>query len=187
MKLDFESVLSHTLSNFEGGYVNDKADSGGETFAGISRVNNPDWPGWPLVDAIKDKHLGTSSTSLARFINNQLLNDPTMLGLLAERYYLNYWKPVENIESPKVRAKVFDFGVNAGPSTAIKMLQRIVGTKTDGVIGSLTNTAINNLGDVVVLNRFCQAMESFYRDLATKKPSYKKFLTGWLRRAVWKP
>jgi lysozyme family protein len=41
MKLNFESVLSHTLIEFEGGYANDKDDSGGETFAGVSRVNTP--------------------------------------------------------------------------------------------------------------------------------------------------
>jgi lysozyme family protein len=50
----------------EGGYVNDPADRGAETYKGISRKFHPNWPGWGVVD--KHKPLKT----------NQFINDPEL-------------------------------------------------------------------------------------------------------------
>jgi lysozyme family protein len=82
---------------------------------------------------------------------------------------------------------VFDFGVNAGPKTAVQMLQRVVGTSADGIIVPKTNAAVAAMGDVMVINSYCRNMESFYRALVQAKPKYRKVLNGWLRRAAWKP
>jgi hypothetical protein len=38
---------------FEGGYANDKNDTGGETYKGIARNYWPKWAGWKTVDASK--------------------------------------------------------------------------------------------------------------------------------------
>ncbi len=52
--MSFAEALKHTLE-FEGGYANDPADRGGETFRGISRKNWPRWSGWDLIDQVKRK------------------------------------------------------------------------------------------------------------------------------------
>lgn len=49
---NFKEAINKTLK-FEGGYVNDPDDSGGETFLGISRVNNKSWKGWKLLINVK--------------------------------------------------------------------------------------------------------------------------------------
>jgi hypothetical protein len=41
------------LHKNEGYYSNDPLDSGGETWEGISRKNNPSWSGWPIIDSYK--------------------------------------------------------------------------------------------------------------------------------------
>ena len=49
---DFDRAYAFTMGS-EGEYQNDPIDPGGETWCGISRRANPDWPGWSIVDRIK--------------------------------------------------------------------------------------------------------------------------------------
>lgn len=53
---DFDKAYFRTCK-FEGGYANDKNDSGGETYKGISRVHNPKWGGWKIIDSYKKKKI----------------------------------------------------------------------------------------------------------------------------------
>jgi lysozyme family protein len=46
----------------------------------------------------------------------------------------------------RLRFVVFDFGVNSGPATATKSLQRALGVADDGVLGPQTLAASNALG-----------------------------------------
>ena len=60
-----------------------------------------------------------------------------------EIYRANYWNAMQCEELPKgVDLMVFHFGVNAGPSTAVRMLQGCVGTKPDGAVGQFTLRAV---------------------------------------------
>ena len=42
----------------EGGYANNSADTGGETYAGIARNYWPKWQGWKYIDNFHPCHLG---------------------------------------------------------------------------------------------------------------------------------
>lgn len=83
----FEKALSHTLG-FEGGYANDPADRGGETFRGISRISWPKWPGWALIDRARADGL-TSAPALDR----HFADDPEMARLVTDFYRNEFWKP----------------------------------------------------------------------------------------------
>lgn len=49
---DFNKAHLEVMGN-EGGYANNPADSGGETYKGIARKFHPAWPGWKMVDDLK--------------------------------------------------------------------------------------------------------------------------------------
>ena len=49
---DFEKAFINTMG-YEGGYVYDPDDAGGETYKGISRRYHPSWPGWRIIDKVK--------------------------------------------------------------------------------------------------------------------------------------
>ncbi len=49
---DFDIAYRLTMKH-EGGYANNKADRGGETYRGIARKFWSGWIGWPLVDDAK--------------------------------------------------------------------------------------------------------------------------------------
>lgn len=189
----FEKTLrNHTLPA-EGGYVHDPADSGGETFQGISRRNNPKWPGWALIDIAKNKVGVKRLAPYWTTIDEYFKDNDEMFALVAEVYRTKYWPPVAKMLAPeRATAKIFDAGVNVGPGQAIKFAQSIIGTAADGAIGPRTLAAAGEYfsgpgAEKRFLVAYCKVQEQFYRDIVRRKPSQKKFLNGWLRRAAWIP
>ena len=89
----FDEAYQRTLK-FEGGWVNDDADSGKETYKGISRAANPNWAGWKIVDSYKKK---------SNFPKN-LDSDVKLQSLVKELYKTNYiYKFLrDKITNPKV-------------------------------------------------------------------------------------
>ena len=192
--MSYESALSHMLK-FEGGYANDPADRGGETFRGISRKNWPGWPGWALIDAAKARGLRSRAAIDAAF-----QDDANMSGLVGEFYRVNFWRPFERLEAPdRIQEKLFDTAVNVGVGGAVKMLQRTVNRMdpiakltVDGQIGPRTVAAFAfALDPAGAENRFLtifgQEQEAHYRRIVDRNPGQKKFLNGWLNRAAWVP
>ena len=96
----FAQALAFTLQS-EGGYSNDPDDPGGETNFGLSKRAYPD--------------LDLPSVTLAA---------------AARIYRRDYWeKPGFHRvaeQSPALAQRLFDLGVNCGPATAVKMLQRAI-------------------------------------------------------------
>jgi lysozyme family protein len=74
---------------------------------------------------------------------------------------------------------VFDFAVNAGVGRSIKTLQTAIGVTADGSLGPLSLSAINNLDSKLLIERFTDAKEKFYK--ALNNPTYEK---GWLARTA---
>ena len=194
MSNQFEKALKHLLA-FEGGYANDPADSGGETFRGISRRNWPKWPGWPLIDRAK-----AGGTKTAKLINATFAGDQEMERLVADFYRQNFWKPFERFGLPeRLTAKLFDTAVNMGAGRAAKLLQTAVNSlgsvvklAVDGAIGPRTLDALGLIldaptGESRVLTAYAEAQAGHYRAIVANKPSQGKFLTGWLQRAAWIP
>jgi len=98
------------LLEFEGGYVNNPQDPGGETKYGISKRAYP-------KEDIKDMTLKRAY----------------------EIYKRDYWDPllIDQLP-PRLRFTMFDTAVNSGVKQAVKMLQKTVGTVQDGVLGPKT-------------------------------------------------
>ena len=97
----FEKTMGH-----EGGYVNDPDDAGGETYCGISRVYNPSWYGWTLIDQEKDEPDFPAC-----------LEDDEDLDAAVEDFYKDkYWdvNRLDDVDSQAVAEEMFDTGVNMG-------------------------------------------------------------------------
>jgi lysozyme family protein len=75
---------------------------------------------------------------------------------------------------------MFDFGVNAGPGRAIKVMQSAVGVTPDGGFGPMTLAAVQAIDPVELIEKFSQAKEDFYRSLGT----FATFGKGWLNRVA---
>lgn len=134
---NFEVAYKRTCK-FEGGWVNNPGDSGKETYKGISRVANPNWPGWTIVDSYKKK---------SNFPKN-LDSDKKLQDLVKTCYKENYWNPVwgDKILNQKVANDFFDTAVNMGVGTSIKLSQRQFRMKETG---KMSNQLLSKLNSVV--------------------------------------
>ncbi|MDR3152911.1 MAG: hypothetical protein LBW85_01230 [Deltaproteobacteria bacterium] len=183
----FDITMKHVLEA-EGLYANVKGDSGGETWRGVSRVSNPYWPGWRLVDAVKE-----AGHTSAEAINRQLRDDQKLNLFVRELYRERYWDPLARWLEGRVLAKVFDAGVNMGVQPAVRLLQQALnhhpldaGLAVDGVLGPRTAEAAKAAPEDKLLMNYRQAQTSRYIKIA-EKPENRKFLPGWLNRAAWLP
>jgi lysozyme family protein len=157
----FNRCLAVVLKN-EGGYSNHPSDPGGSTQAGVTqKVYN---------DYRTKKGLENQSVIV---ISDEEIHDI---------YLTAYWTPMnlEGIKDENLILELFDTGVNCGIRTAIKMVQRIVGTKDDGIIGNKTISLINEYPDLVPIYK--QAREAYYYRLVERNPKLAVFVKGWINR-----
>ena len=158
---NFNTAIKLVLEH-EGGYVNDPDDPGGETNYGISKRSYPD------VDIAN-------------------LTQPQAV----EIYQRDFWDKQWNlILSQDLSTALLDASVNMGRAAAVKLLQRAANKAycrdmltVDGVVGAKTIAALNEASEDV-LREFRASRSMFYIDLAWNQPTMKKFLPGWIRRAV---
>jgi len=158
---NFDTAIKHVLEH-EGGYVNDPDDPGGETNYGISKRSYPD--------------LDITNLTQAQAI---------------EIYRRDFWDTQWNlIVSQDLSTALLDASVNMGRMAAVKLLQRAVNKAycrdllvVDGIFGRKTLAAVNEDGEDT-LREFRASRSMFYIDLAWNQPTMKKFLPGWIRRAV---
>lgn len=172
---NFQEAIGKTLL-FEGGYVFNPHDSGGETYRGISRNNWPHWEGWPRIDVAKARHdVGIGE------IPGSLDTDSILQGMIVSFYLKNFWN-YNGIEDQQVADKVFDLGVNIGKGHAVRILQQAVGTTCDGIYGPNTERLVNlhlkgSLAPVITLSA-----EQYHKQIVLSHPEDAEFLRGWLRR-----
>lgn len=148
--LNFDEAV-YLILKHEGGYVNNPNDTGGETNFGISKRAYPnlDIAGLTAFDA-------------------------------QDIYKRDFWDKVKGDKLPAgLDLMVFDFAVNAGVSRASKVLQKILGAKADGIIGSKTLNLVNAHDDVLALTtEYYRLRQAYYESI----DSFQHFGLGWTRR-----
>lgn len=130
-------------------------DSGGLTKWGISKRGNPD-------------------------IDIANLTREGAIEIYKERYWDLY-----NIGRlpPALSLLVFDFGLNAFPPVAIRLLQFTLRIKTDGIIGEKTAATARAFRPQSELRAlFSEARLRYYEDLAKNDPALIQYLRGWRLR-----
>lgn len=138
MKENFDKSLSFTL-RWEGGYVNDPHDPGGETKFGISKR------AYPKVDI---KNLTEEKAK--------------------EIYKKDYWDKVKGDDLPiGVDTMVFDAAVNSGVGASAKWLQACLGVTVDGDIGPKTLAAVAKTNHKDLILSLGDHRISFLRRLKT--------------------
>ena len=172
---NFFQAYSLTL-HAEGGYVNDPDDPGGETYKGIARSRNPQWQGWELIDV---------QPPGAHFESN--LNHNTQLqAAVQDLYKVNYWDKIQGDEiySQKIAESIFDFAVNSGPPTSLKLAQKSVGAAADGIVGPETLGKLNAAEPDNFLAKFALSKIEHYIAICENRPESRKYFFGWVKRTL---
>jgi lysozyme family protein len=146
----------------EGGFVDDPDDAGGATKYGITKATLSRWRQRRVTTAEVAALTVEEATDIYRA---QYIDQPGFASL-----------------PEPLRAQVVDFGVNAGPAQATRLLQRAVGVREDGMLGPVTRAALAARDlDAVHLDVWRQRVR-FYAHLVAQRPTQVKFLDGWLNR-----
>lgn len=154
---NFDRCLPITLAQ-EGGFVDNPNDPGGATNLGITLKTLEAWRGTQVT--VQDVRDLTKQEA-------------------AEIYRANYWLPSRCNELPLgIDLMVFDFGVNAGPRTSVKLIQRAVGVTDDGSVGPITLKAVNAANPKSLVDALADARLAYYRSL----PTFNVFGKGWTSR-----
>jgi len=170
-KADFRLTYSY-IRSYEGNYVNDPLDRGGETYAGITKKWNKDWYGWRHIDKSKRER-------------HDLVPEAEFWAL---DYYLDIWvkEGWYELYNQQVANYLFDFRVN-GPTLFVKMLEKALfelkGLKLDNKITVEDIETINKIPSGTLLDRLRKARYEFYQQLVKKDSTQSRFLEGWLNRA----
>ncbi|MDQ0303234.1 glycosyl hydrolase 108 family protein [Ancylobacter polymorphus] len=144
----------------EGGFVDHPRDPGGATNFGITIGTLRDWRG----EEVTAEDVLNLTKEEAR-----------------EIYRVRYWNPLNcDALPPGIDLVVYDFGVNAGPVRAAKMLQKLVGAKEDGAIGAVTLAAVGTRDIADLIRAFSARRLDYYRALDT----WETFGKGWTNRTL---
>ena len=172
----FNIAYSKTKSN-EGGYANNPNDKGGETYMGMSRVNNPKWAGWPIIDSYKRLH-GPIKTGF-------VIPNPQLDNLVSSYFKTEYWDKFEGdrITSQIVANIMFDFAITSGTKRSVINTQKAANVTADGSFGTDTLTAINKAPEKDLATKILANNQAYYQALADKDPAaYKWALNSWTQR-----
>lgn len=171
----------------EAGYVNDPADSGGETNHGIT-----------IALATQYK-----SQLQSRFAWNGKMRDLS-LEMAYWLYKTHFWDKMlldQVMERSKFLAdRLFDFGINAGKAAPVSRLQRYLNVmnnqqayypdyKVDGMMGKNTLSQLDaylkkrgNEGLQYLIDAMLDWQSAYYLELAEKREKDERFVYGWQGR-----
>ena len=193
---DYVQCLIFTM-NAEGSYSYREADTGLQTYKGISRKWNPKWIGWAIVDKALEKYpelkipYKKPPASIHK-LNFELNVNEELEYLIYDFYYENYYtKCGADRIGGKLAVVLFDMAVLSGTRRASKSLQKCLNIwfKTnlvvDAVVGSGTikvlNEVISNKGLDIVVEKLIYEMQDNLTE-ASKLDGNGVFLKGWMNR-----
>lgn len=174
--IQFNAYFEHLMED-EGGYLPGKrakeiGDRGGATNMGISL-----------------RFLIGCGVDVGDLNHDGIIDEKDIVALTKDQakelYFKYFFNPLYlQIRHVQLTNRIFNFGVNAGKRTSVKVLQRTINEmmdipllKIDGRFGRLTLGAIRNVNQDKLYAAYIIKIEDYYRSL--KKP---QFMKGWLRR-----
>ncbi len=163
MKENYTLFVERMIFRYEGNYGWSKEDPGGPTKFGVTCFD--------LAE-----HLHEPMNSMAAWAPRV---KAMTLATADEIYRTKYATACQfDALNSGCDCVVFDFGVNSGPSRAIKFAQVVAGAVSDGIMGPQTIGHINGMDTATFVNKLCDARLAFLRRLGT----WGTFGRGWTAR-----
>jgi peptidoglycan hydrolase-like protein with peptidoglycan-binding domain len=148
---------------WEGGYVNNPNDLGGETNKGVTANTY----------AAYLRRKGRPSQSV-RYITDREVY---------EIYQEMYWQPAQcDLKVRPLAIVHFDTAVNFGVGGSTLFLQEVLGVTADGAYGPGTRAALARANNFQTAKNYCQSRIDYRYRRVGQNPSQRVFLAGWLNR-----
>lgn len=159
-------ILAPYIKKWEGGFVNDPADRGGATNKGVTIAT--------FEAYCKEKSLPRPNVERLK-----RMTDGEWLDILKTMFW-DRWQ-ADKIKSQKLANILVDWVWGSGVY-GIKIPQRILGVKQDGIVGDETLKALNAQDPDKLFQVIYEARKKYLNDITISRPTNKRFLRGWLNR-----
>lgn len=154
-------ILKPFILSWEGGFANVPGDKGGATNKGVTLATYRGIFG-----------NGKSVIDLKNMTDAQWM-------IIFRKYFWNRWR-ADEIKSQAIANLLADWVWTSG-TYGIKLPQKVLGVKIDGLVGPKTIAAINDYPDQRELFvKLWKERKDFFERIGTG--TQKKFLKGWLNR-----
>ena len=161
-------ILAPFLLSWEGGYNKVPGDRGGATNKGVTIAT------WRKYGYDKNEDHQINERDV------MLITEYDAIYVILKPVYWDKWR-ADEIRSQAIANLLVDWYWNSG-QYGIKLPQKILGIKIDGIVGPKTIAAINNYPNQQELFRkLWEEREQYFYRLASV-PTQKKFLSGWINR-----
>ena len=159
--------LAPWILKWEGGFVNDPLDKGGATNKGVTIAV------WKSQGYDKDGDRDIDVADLKLITVEDATN-------IMKKNYWDRWK-ADQIKNQAIANTLVDWVWGSG-AWGIKIPQRILGVKDDGVVGGKTLEALNKQNPKEFLEKLYLARFNFLDGIVASNPSQKRFIKGWKNR-----
>ena len=159
-------ILAPYIKKWEGGFVNDPADRGGATNKGVTI-------------ATFEAYCKAKSLPRPNVERLKRMTDGEWLDILKTMFW-DKWQ-ADKIKSQKLANILVDWVWGSGVY-GIKIPQRILGVKQDGIVGDETLKALNAQDPDKLFQVIYEARKKYLNDITISRPINKRFLKGWLNR-----
>lgn len=166
------------ILQWEGGYVNDPVDKGGETNKGIT-INTWKSFGHDTKEKIAEITVGKKVYyNVTKSLYN--ITDEQWLAI----FKAGYWDKckADQINDQSVANAIVDWAWCSGPATVLKKVQAIVNTTADGISGPKTIEGINNTNGEQLFKLIQQSRKEYLQAIVDRTPSQARFMNGWINR-----
>jgi len=159
--------LAPFILKWEGGFVNDPLDRGGATNKGVTIAV------WKSQGYDKDGDGDIDVNDLKKITEADAI-------MIMKNNYWDRWK-ADTIKSQAIANTLVDWVWGSG-AWGIKIPQRILGVKDDGVVGAKTLEALNKQDPAKFIEKLYLARFNFLDGIVASNPSQKRFIKGWKNR-----
>lgn len=183
--MDLRTFFADYIRRWEGGLSLDPQDNGNWTGAkqGVGQLVGSNFGVTPAALA---KHRGVAVGGISRSAMASLTIDEAVDIAVASYYKAPRF---DRLPWNRLTMSVVDMGWGAGPTQAIKLLQRMVGVPDDGKIGPQTvgayNAFLTQHGEEAACWQWAFVRARFYASISANRPANIKYIVGWLNRTEY--
>ena len=158
--------LAPWILKWEGGFVNDKYDKGGATNMGVT------------IAVFQKQGFDNDHDGDKDVTDLKLMTKEQAIQIMKKNYW-DRWQ-ADKITSQAIANTLVDWVWGSG-AWGIRIPQRLLNLKDDGIVGAETLHAINNAPDNF-LEKLYQARFDFLKGIVRSNPSQSRFIGGWNNR-----
>lgn len=159
--MTIDEILDGLIDREGKEYTDDPDDIGGPTKFGITQKTLSKWRGYHVTKKEVQDLQEREARAILRY-------------MYVEKFAGIAWLPL--------RVFLVDWHVNGGGP--ISRLQRIVGTKVDGILGPLTLARVNEFDQEDLHKELWRERMRYYGEITRDRPRNAKYILGWINRML---